>query len=66
MISDLDLYLTAAILVKHYGEDTRVDAARRVDWMLKAGDLESYGVRRGHPQGRLGVAEGGAGGTTDE
>ena len=29
MTSDLDIYRTANVLVKHYGEDTALEAARR-------------------------------------
>lgn len=40
MISDLDLWRAADILVKRYGADTPIIAARRVDEMLAAGDIE--------------------------
>ncbi len=34
MTSDLDIYRTANVLVKHYGEDAALEAAQRADAML--------------------------------
>ena len=40
MASDLDIYRTANVLVKHYGEDAALEAARRADAMLEMGSLD--------------------------
>ncbi len=37
MTSDLDIYRTANVLVKHYGEDAALEAAQRADAMLEKG-----------------------------
>ncbi len=42
MISDLDIYGAANIIMKRYGEDARVHAAKRADAMLKAGDSNGH------------------------
>jgi hypothetical protein len=34
MTSDLDIYRTANVLVKHYGKDAALEAAQRADAML--------------------------------
>lgn len=34
MISDLDIYRSANVLVKHHGEDAPIEAAMRADAML--------------------------------
>ncbi len=47
MISHLDLYRAAAILVKRYGEEAPVEAAMRADAMLEEGYLEGHGVWKG-------------------
>ncbi len=44
MISDLDIYRTANILVKQHGEDAPIQAAMRADTMLGKGDLEGCAV----------------------
>ena len=40
MTSDLDIYRTANVLVKHYGEDAAIEAAQRADAMLEKGSLD--------------------------
>ncbi len=40
MISDLDIYRTANILVRQHGEDAPIHAAMRADELLDAGDLD--------------------------
>ncbi len=40
MTSDLDIYRTANVLVKHYGEDAAIEAAHRADAMLEKGRLD--------------------------
>ncbi len=44
MISDLDIYRSASLLVKRHGEDAPIHAAMRADATLKAGELDGYGV----------------------
>ena len=44
MISDLDIYRSANLLVKQHGEDAPIEAAMRADAMLEAGDLGGYAV----------------------
>ncbi len=40
MTSDLDIYRTASVLVKHYGKDAALVAAERADSFLDAGDID--------------------------
>ena len=44
MISDLDIYRSANLLVKQHGDDAPIHAAMRADVMLEAGDLDGYGI----------------------
>ncbi len=44
MISDLDIYRSANLLVKRHGEDAPIEAAMRADAMLESGDLEGCAV----------------------
>ena len=44
MISDLDTYRSANVLVKHHGQDAPIQAAMRADAMLEKGDLDGYAV----------------------
>ena len=44
MTSDLDIYRTANVLVKHYGEDADLQAAMRADAMLEKGGLDGRRV----------------------
>ncbi len=44
MIPDLDIYLSANLLVKRHSEDAPIHAAMRADAMLEAGDLDGYAV----------------------
>ncbi len=46
MTSDLDIYRTANVLVKRYGEDAALEAAQRADAMLEKGSLEGQRVWR--------------------
>ena len=41
MIPDLDIYRSANLLVKQYGDDAPIHAAMRADAMLEKGDLDS-------------------------
>ncbi len=47
MITDLDIYRSANVLVKHHGQVAPIHAAMRADEMLEAGDLDGYGVWKG-------------------
>ena len=44
MVSDLDIYRSANVLVKHHGPDAPIHAAMRADAMLEKGDLDGYAV----------------------
>ena len=44
MISDLDIYRTANVLVKHYGDDAALEAAQRADIMLEKGAIDGQRV----------------------
>jgi hypothetical protein len=41
---DLDIYRTANVLVKHYGEDAALEATQRADAMLEKGYLDGQRV----------------------
>ncbi len=40
MVSDVDIYRTAKILVNRHGEDAPIYAAMRADELLEEGDLD--------------------------
>ncbi len=42
MISDLDIYRSAQVLVKQHGQVAPIHAAMRADAMLDKGDLDGY------------------------
>ncbi len=42
MVSNLDIYRSAQILVKRHGADAPIHAAMRADAMLDKGDLGGY------------------------
>ena len=44
MILDRDIYRSANVLVKQYGEGAPIEAAMRADAMLEKGDLDGYAV----------------------
>ena len=44
MIPDLDIYRSAGVIIKQYGEDAPIHAAMRADAMLEAGDLDGLAV----------------------
>jgi hypothetical protein len=46
MITDLDIYRAANLLIDRYGHDALTEAARRVDRMLADGDSEGRIVWR--------------------
>ena len=50
MTSELSIFRSANILVKRYGEEAALEAAKHADAMLEKGDLE--GLARKRPGGR--------------
>ncbi len=46
MTSDLDIWRSARVLVKHHGEDVPIEATMRADAMLEKGDLDGLAVWR--------------------
>ena len=44
--SDLDIYRSAAVLVREHGQNAALEAAQRADAMLEKGDMEGAAVRR--------------------
>ncbi len=44
MISDLDIYGSADVLIREHGEDAAIEAAPQVDDMLDRGDLGGLAV----------------------
>ncbi len=44
MISDLDIYRSANLLVKRHGKDAPIQTAMREDAMLESGDLHGCAV----------------------
>ncbi len=46
MISDLDVFRSAAVLVREHGQDAALEAAKRADAMLEKGDMEGAAVWR--------------------
>ena len=44
MIDDLDILRAANILIKRYGPDAAVEAARRADELLEAGDRDGCAI----------------------
>ena len=46
MIADIDIWRTAALLVKQHREDARIVAGQRADELFEAGDYEGAAVWR--------------------
>ena len=46
VIPDIDIWRSALILVKRYGEDAPIEAAKRADELLAEGDMEGAAVWR--------------------
>ncbi len=44
MISNLDIYRTANVLIREHGEDAALEAAQRADAMLEKGSLDGQRV----------------------
>ncbi len=46
MITDLDIYRSANVLIKQHGQDAPIETAMRADAILAKGDLDGYAVWR--------------------
>ena len=46
MISDLDIWRAANLLIRQHGEDAELEAAKRADLMLERGDLDGQSLWR--------------------
>ena len=44
MTSDLDIYRSAAVLVREHGEDAPIHAAMRADELMAKGDLDGQAI----------------------
>jgi hypothetical protein len=44
MISERDIYAAANIFIKRYNEDAAIEAAKRADQLMAAGDMDGCGV----------------------
>ncbi len=44
MVSDLDIFRSANVLVKRHGQDAPIEAAMRADVMFDKGGLDGYAV----------------------
>ena len=44
MVTDLDVYRTAQVLLRQYGADAPIQAAMRHDELLERGDIEGRAV----------------------
>ena len=44
MISDLDIYRSAGLLIDQHGDDASIHAAMRIDQLLDKGDLDGRAV----------------------
>ncbi len=44
MISDLDIYRSAQVLIREHGEDATIKAAQRADDMLERSDMDGLAV----------------------
>jgi hypothetical protein len=44
MISDLDIWRAAILLIRRHGADAEIEAAKRADLMLGRGDLDGQAV----------------------
>ena len=42
MISDLDIFQSAKVIIKRYGKDAQIHSTKRASAMLEAGDLGAY------------------------
>jgi hypothetical protein len=53
MLTEIDIYRSADVLIHEHGEDADLEAAMRPDAMLAKGDLEGEPRHRLSPQRRV-------------
>ncbi len=44
MIPNIDIWRSANVMVKRYGEDAALEAAKRADELLEAGDMDGCAI----------------------
>ncbi len=44
MISDLDIYCAANVIIEQYGKDAQIHSTKRASAMLDKGDLVAYAI----------------------
>ena len=44
MVSELDIFRAANLLIRQHGAEAEIEAARKADLMLDRGDMEGRGV----------------------
>ena len=44
MVADIDIWRSANVMVKRYGEDAALEAAKRADCCLESGDIDGCAV----------------------
>ena len=44
MISDLDIYRAANVIIERYGKEAQIHSTKRASAMLDKGDLDAYAV----------------------
>jgi hypothetical protein len=44
MMDDRDIYASANLMIRRFGEDATIEAAKRADELLETGDLEGQAV----------------------
>jgi hypothetical protein len=44
MMSDCDIYASANLMIRRFGEDAKIEAAKRADELLEAGDMDGRAV----------------------
>ena len=53
MIADRDVWQAALLMVKRYGDDATLEAAKRADQLLDEGDVAAAPIRRGGREGNI-------------
>jgi hypothetical protein len=44
MMTDRDIYASANLMIRRFGEDAKIEAAKRADELVEAGDLDGQAV----------------------
>ncbi len=60
MISDREIWQTAGVMVKRYGQDAVTEAAKRADELFDEGDVDGCAIWRRIHAGGQGAVGGGA------